>query len=188
MGKRPRSAHERGWGALSDSCSAKWMNSGIVSHGEYWTRNSSEWPSDAAVCFLSDILEPNPPQRFSLSPTACQGILNRAVKRGRSLPAELDAALVRRLQVQRCAPSKHTRICRRAGRHAHRGLACAGRLAVAGEYNRTSRQRRPTGHDNVPVRHRDRGMPDGSGRFVPLRGQGSKYRLHDGYASPLPYQ
>ena len=70
-------------GALSDSCSAKWMNSGIVSHGEYWTRNSSEWPSDAAVCFLSDILEPNPPQRFSLSPTACQGILNRAVN-GRS--------------------------------------------------------------------------------------------------------
>lgn len=48
---------------------------------------------NAAVCFLSDILEPNPPQRFSLSPTACQGILNRAVKRGRSLPAELDAAL-----------------------------------------------------------------------------------------------
>lgn len=42
---------------------------------------------------FSDILEPNPPQRFSLSPTACQGILNRAVKRGRSLPAELDAAL-----------------------------------------------------------------------------------------------
>ncbi|RGT04226.1 hypothetical protein DWX55_06165 [Collinsella sp. AF19-7AC] len=65
----------------------------MVSHGEFWTRNSSEWPSDAAVCFLSDILEPNPPQRFSLSPTACQGILNRAVKRGRSLPAELDAAL-----------------------------------------------------------------------------------------------
>lgn len=80
-------------GGLSDSCSGKWMNSGIVSHGEFWTRNSSEWPSDAAVCFLSDILEPNPPQRFSLSPTACQGILNRAVKRGRSLPAELDAAL-----------------------------------------------------------------------------------------------
>lgn len=79
-------------GGLSDSCSGKWMNSGITSHGEYWTRNSSEWPS-AAVCFLSDILEPNPPQRFSLSPTACQGILNRAVKRGRSLPAELDAAL-----------------------------------------------------------------------------------------------
>ena len=71
----------------------EWMNSGIVSHGEFWTRNSSEWPSDAAVCFLSDILEPNPPQRFSLSQTACQGILNRAVKRGRSLPAELDAAL-----------------------------------------------------------------------------------------------
>lgn len=59
-------------------------------------------PSDAAVCFLSDILEPNPPQRFSLSPTACRGILNRAVKRGRSLPAELDAAL--RAQASSTAP------------------------------------------------------------------------------------
>lgn len=72
-------------GGLSGSCSGKWMNSGIVSHGEFWTRNSSEWPSDAAVCFLSDILEPNPPQRFSLSPTACQGILNRAVKKRKEL-------------------------------------------------------------------------------------------------------
>lgn len=86
-GKTSQERSRARMGALSDSCSAKWMNSGIVSHGEYWTRNSSEWPSDAAVCFLSDILEPNPPQRFSLSPTACQGILNRAVKRGRSLPA-----------------------------------------------------------------------------------------------------
>ena len=92
-GKTSQERSRARMGALSDSCSAKWMNSGIVSRGEYWTRNSSEWPSDAAVCFLSDILEPNPPQRFSLSPTACQGILNRAVKRGRSLPAELDAAL-----------------------------------------------------------------------------------------------
>ena len=92
-GKTSQERSRAKMGGLSDSCSGKWMNSGIVSHGEFWTRNSSEWPSDAAVCFLSDILESNPPQRFSLSPTACQGILNRAVKRGRSLPAELDAAL-----------------------------------------------------------------------------------------------
>ena len=78
---------------LSDNCSERWMNSGIVSHGEYWTRSSSEWPSGAAVCFLSDILEPNPPQKFSLSPTACQGILNRAAKRGRRLPDKLYAVL-----------------------------------------------------------------------------------------------
>lgn len=101
-GKTSQERSRARMGALSDSCSARWMNSGIASHGEYWTRNSSEWPSDAAVCFLSDILEPNPPQRFSLSPTACQGILNRAVKRGRSLPAELDAAL--RAQASSTAP------------------------------------------------------------------------------------
>lgn len=93
-GKTSQERSRAKMGVLSDNYSVKWLNSGIVtSHGAYWTRNSSEWPSDAAVCFLSDILEPNPPQRFSLSPTACQGILNRAVKRGRSLPAELDAAL-----------------------------------------------------------------------------------------------
>lgn len=93
FGKTSRERSQARMGTLSDNCSEKWMSSGIVSHGEYWTRNSSEWPSDAAVCFLSDILEPNPPQRFSLSPTACRGFLNRAAKRGRSLPAELDAAL-----------------------------------------------------------------------------------------------
>lgn len=33
------------------------MTSGTVSHGEFWTRSSSEWPSDAAVCSLSEVLE-----------------------------------------------------------------------------------------------------------------------------------
>jgi hypothetical protein len=43
---------------------------------------------------LSDTLETGVlPQRFSLSATACQGILRRAEKRGKKLPTRLQQAL-----------------------------------------------------------------------------------------------
>ena len=62
--------------------------------GEFLTLSSSEWPSAADVCFLSDVLETSEvPQRYYLSPTACQGILSRAERRGKPLPSQLDAAL-----------------------------------------------------------------------------------------------
>jgi hypothetical protein len=58
------------------------------------TLNTSEWPSDAAVCLLSDTLETGVlPQRFFLSGTVCQGILRRAEKRGKTLPEQLHRAL-----------------------------------------------------------------------------------------------
>ena len=44
---------------------------------------------------LSSILMDNVPERFSLSPKACQGILRRAEKRGKELPQVLKAALER---------------------------------------------------------------------------------------------
>lgn len=60
----------------------------------FLTLSSSDWPSDAAVCSLSDILEYQPvPRKFFLSATACQGILNRAEKRGRKIPSTLRRAL-----------------------------------------------------------------------------------------------
>jgi hypothetical protein len=63
-------------------------------HGGFSTLNTSDWPNDAAVCSLSQILEPGPiPQRFYLSPRACAGILRRAEKRGKELPAMLRQAL-----------------------------------------------------------------------------------------------
>ena len=80
-------------GRLSDNCCPKWMASGTVWRGAYLTRSSSEWPKDGAVSFLSDVLEPAPPSRFSLSPKACEGILRRAEKRGRGLPPKLDETL-----------------------------------------------------------------------------------------------
>lgn len=71
-----------------------WKTAGILSHGECLTLNSSEYPSDAAVSFLSDILEPSAPRRFYLSPSACKGLLRRAQRRGKSLPPQLEETLL----------------------------------------------------------------------------------------------
>ena len=71
-----------------------WQNSGMGSPTGFLTLNTSEWPSDAAVCSLSDTLETGTvPQRFYLSATACAGILRRAEKRGKMLPSALQQAL-----------------------------------------------------------------------------------------------
>jgi hypothetical protein len=62
--------------------------------GACWTRSFSEWPRDAAVCSLSSILETGEVDpRFYLSQRACAGILRRAEKRGKELPATLVTAL-----------------------------------------------------------------------------------------------
>ena len=56
--------------------------------------NISESRSGAVACSLSSILETGPiPQRFFLSKKACAGILRRAEKRGKELPAQLREAL-----------------------------------------------------------------------------------------------
>ena len=62
--------------------------------GGSWTPNISDWPNDAAVCSLSQVLETDSiPQRFFLSAKACAGILRRAEKRGKALPEALHLAL-----------------------------------------------------------------------------------------------
>jgi hypothetical protein len=74
--------------------SGRWQNSGMGSRTERLTLSTSEWPSDAVVCSLSDTLETGAlPQRFFLSAKACAGILRRAEKRGKKLPEQLQAAL-----------------------------------------------------------------------------------------------
>jgi len=61
---------------------------------EFLTLNTLEWHSDAEECLLSDTLEIGDlPQRFYLSARACQGILNRAERRGKKLPPVLKDAL-----------------------------------------------------------------------------------------------
>jgi hypothetical protein len=71
-----------------------WGKSGMGSPTAFSTLNISEWHSAAAVCLLSDILEIGDlPQRYYLSAKACQGILRRAAKRNKELPAALRDAL-----------------------------------------------------------------------------------------------
>ena len=89
----PAYCHRTEDGTLVPS-SGRWSNSGMGTPTESLTLNTSEWPSDAAVCSLSQILETGDvPQRVFLSPKACQGILRRAEKRGKTLPPPLAHAL-----------------------------------------------------------------------------------------------
>ena len=89
----PASCRVTGDGILEPSCKG-WANSGMGSPTEFLTLNTSEWPSDAAVCSLSQTLEVGSvPQRFFLSAKACAGILRRAERRGKQLPEALRLAL-----------------------------------------------------------------------------------------------
>lgn len=76
---------------------ASWPTSGYAHDGRCWTRDVLEWrgfqPQRSAA--LIDTLERGAiPERFYLSPRACAGILRRANRRGRILPAALEAALL----------------------------------------------------------------------------------------------
>ena len=81
--------------------SGRWANSGMGGPTEYWTLSTLEhnrtlvpFPSDDAVCGLSDVLETGDvPQRYYLSAKACSGIVRRAEKRGKALPILLRVAL-----------------------------------------------------------------------------------------------
>jgi hypothetical protein len=74
--------------------SGAWSNAGMGSPTECLTLNTSEWPKDADVCLLSDVLETGDlPLRFFLSAKACRGILRRAERRGKELPPLLQLAL-----------------------------------------------------------------------------------------------
>jgi hypothetical protein len=57
--------------------------------------NIEEWPNDASVSSLKDIMQPDceVDQRFFLSPKACSGILRRAEKRRCKLPQKFKEAV-----------------------------------------------------------------------------------------------
>ena len=62
--------------------------------GELSTLNIGESPSVEGESRLSWILEDNVPEKYYLSARACQGILNRASRRGKELPEILRTALL----------------------------------------------------------------------------------------------
>jgi hypothetical protein len=78
---------ESSWGS--------WPTSGMGGRTGCLTLNTSEWPNDADVCSLSDVLADaqTVPQRYFLSRKAATGILRRAEERGRELPVALSQAL-----------------------------------------------------------------------------------------------
>jgi len=61
-------------------------------------RNISEYPNVVVESTLSQILQAEVPQKYYLSPKACQGILRRAAARGKELPEMLKTALERQAQ------------------------------------------------------------------------------------------
>lgn len=63
-------------------------------HTELLMRNIGESPSVAVESTLSSILQDNVPETYCLSARACQGILNRAARRGKDLPEILKKALL----------------------------------------------------------------------------------------------
>jgi len=74
---------------------AEWLEATeLTSLGACTTPNISECHSDAGESFLSAILVAGAPEKYSLSPKACQGILRRAEKRGKTLPTMLHEALI----------------------------------------------------------------------------------------------
>lgn len=60
------------------------------------TLNTSEFPNDAVGSSLSQVLQTDPPPKYYLSPKACEGILRRSERRGKTLPPTLKAALLAR--------------------------------------------------------------------------------------------
>lgn len=59
--------------------------------------NMGEQPMNPIITKLSDILEEDADPKYQLSSKACQGILNRAEKRGKQLPEILKTALENQL-------------------------------------------------------------------------------------------
>ena len=71
---------------------AYWATTTVLPGG-YMTRSTGECPNVVAESTLSQILQADAPDKYSLSPKACRGILRRAENRGKELPDMLKEAL-----------------------------------------------------------------------------------------------
>ena len=72
---------------------AYWETATVL-HGGCSTHNTSESLKDAVESSLSEVLQMNAPDKYSLSAKACRGILRRAERRGKTLPPMLQEALM----------------------------------------------------------------------------------------------
>ena len=78
-------------GARVDASMMTWEDGALL--GEFTMHSFGESPREENASRLSQILEVSPHPKYSLSAKACQGILNRAAKRGKALPEVLRQAL-----------------------------------------------------------------------------------------------
>lgn len=66
-----------------------------------------EWPTVVVKTHLSDILELMADKKYHLSAKACQGILNRAERRGKQLPPMLKEALLQTIALELTSTTQH---------------------------------------------------------------------------------
>lgn len=69
----------------------------VVSLGDNLTLNFGEFPNVENVSTLSQILEPEVPDKYCLSAKACWGIIRRAAERQKEIPVILKIALLERI-------------------------------------------------------------------------------------------
>ena len=77
-----------------------WSQGGALL-GEYTMHSFGECPKEEKGSRLSQILEEHPLPKYCLSEKACQGILNRAERRGKKLPELLRETLIRQASLSR---------------------------------------------------------------------------------------
>ena len=90
--KMPLYLDLRGGGGLQ--AVASWEEGGAL-RGAYMMLSFGECPKEERESRLSQILEEQPLQKYSLSAKACRGILRRAKARGKELPKVLEAVLMK---------------------------------------------------------------------------------------------
>ena len=98
----------RGGGQSQDASTTRWEHGALL--GAFTMHSFGECPREENASRLSQILEACPHPKYSLSAKACQGILNRAVRRGKELPPELKMALEAQsapAKAQKLAASEH---------------------------------------------------------------------------------
>ena len=78
----------------------------VPSLGELSMHNIGVYPREEVVSTLSQILEDNVPEKYYLSPKACEGILRRAKSRGKELPERLRVALEEQMKQTKAAPEQ----------------------------------------------------------------------------------
>ena len=82
--------------AILEQSSLHWPKQGIATlNGEFWIRNSSEYPNAVVESSLLEVLQTEVNSRYSLSAKAAAGIIRRASKREKQLPLILQEALAK---------------------------------------------------------------------------------------------